>query len=253
MLPKISVVTATYNSEKTLSSTLDSLKYQTYTNFEHVVVDGVSTDSTLQIIRDSGIEGAVVDCQHDGGIYYALNRGIRLASGDVVGFLHSDDFFPNAGVLARIADAFGDPSVDMCFGDLAYVSREDKCRVVRRWKAGPFRPFNLKLGWMPPHPTFYVRRELLQQHLFNVEYRISGDYDLMLRLLTNRRTVCYVSHELVHMRLGGASNNSVSNILKKTREDWRAIKSNDVGGVGTLVGKNLRKIPQFLFRKSRRG
>lgn len=250
MLPKISVVTATYNSEKTLRSTLDSLKNQTYANFEHVVVDGFSTDDTLQIISESGVCDAIVDCQRDDGIYCALNRGIGLATGDVVGFLHSDDFFPNSGVLAMIAEVFVDPSVDICFGDLAYVSRANEARVVRRWKSGSFQSSRLRFGWMPPHPTFYVRRELLQRHLFNLEYRISADYDAMLRLLTSDNNVCYIPHELVHMRLGGASNKSVSNILKKIKEDWRSIKSNGVGGPLTLLSKNLRKLPQFFNRES---
>lgn len=247
MLPKISVITATFNSAQTIQGTLESLKQQTYSNFEHVVVDGLSTDSTLQIVQKVGFEGAVIDSQSDKGIYDALNRGIGLASGDVIGFLHSDDFYPNPDVLSKIAKAFSDPSVDMCFGDLAYVKQEDASSVVRRWISGEFKANRLKFGWMPPHPTFYVRRELLQQHPFNLEYRISSDYDAMLRLLLWRssRQVAYIPHELVHMRLGGASNKSFANLLTKTKEDWRAIRSNSVGGLVTLVSKNVRKLPQF--------
>lgn len=246
-LPKITVVTATFNSAQTLTDTLKSLRSQSYVNFEHVVVDGLSTDNTLDVVRDSGVQGAVVDSQRDQGIYDALNRGVGLATGDVVGFLHSDDLFPDSDVLARIACAFSDPTIEMCFGDLAYVGQEDAFRVVRRWKSGEFRSSRLKFGWMPPHPTFYVRRALLRNYLFNLEYRISGDYDLMLRLLTREAArAVYIPHELVHMRLGGASNQSLANILRKTKEDWRAIRSNRVGGVLTLASKNLRKVPQFL-------
>lgn len=246
MLPKISVVTATYNSSQTLLSTLDSLRNQSYTNFEHVVVDGLSSDSTLDVVRDFGVEGAIIDSKADLGIYDALNRGIGLASGDVVGFLHSDDFYPDCGVLSKIALAFSDPSVEMCFGDLAYVRHDDPSRIVRRWKSGEFRKSRLRYGWMPPHPTFYVRRKLLKRYLFNLEYRISGDYDAMLRLMTrDAAKVVYIAHELVHMRLGGVSNRSLANVLKKTKEDWRAIRSNGVGGAVTLTSKNLRKLPQF--------
>jgi glycosyltransferase involved in cell wall biosynthesis len=246
MLPKVSVITATYNSATTLSRTLESLKDQSYNNFEHIVVDGLSTDNTLDVIRESGMEDTLVDSRSDHGIYDALNRGIGLATGDVVGFLHSDDFFPDSNVLSKIARAFSDPSVEMCFGDLAYVRQEDTRRVVRRWKSGKFRTSRLKSGWMPPHPTFYVRREILKRYPFNLEYRISGDYDAMLRLLTREAgRVVYIPHELVHMRLGGASNKNLANILKKTREDWRVIRTNRVGGVVTLVSKNLRKLHQF--------
>lgn len=246
MFPKISVITATYNSEKTVQSTLESVKQQTYTNYEHIVVDGLSTDNTLNVIRDYGVEGTVISSQEDQGIYDALNRGIKLARGDIVGFLHSDDFYADSDVLRKIAHAFSDPSIEMCFGDLAYISQEDTSRVIRRWKSGEFRQALLKFGWMPPHPTLYVRRELLERYLFNLRYSISGDYDAILRLLTrDAAQVAYIPHELVHMRLGGASNKSLTNVFKKTKEDWRAIRSNKVGGVVTLVSKNVRKLPQF--------
>ena len=246
MLPKISVITATYNSAQTVVSTLASLRKQSYSNFEHLVVDGLSTDNTVDVVRDLGIEGVVVDMQRDLGIYDALNRGIGLASGDVVGFLHSDDFYPDSDVLSKIACVFSDPSIDMCFGDLAYVSQEDTSRVVRRWKSGDYSRSRLKRGWMPPHPTVYVRRELLEHYPFNLEYGISADYDAMLRLLTRDATqVAYIPHELVHMRLGGASNRSLANVVQKTKEDWRVIRSNGVGGGVTLFCKNVRKFPQF--------
>lgn len=247
MLPKISVITATFNSAQTIQSTLESLKQQSYSHFEHVVVDGLSTDSTLQLIQKLGVGGAVIDSRSDQGIYDALNRGIGLASGDVIGFLHSDDFYPDSDVLAKIARAFENPVVEMCFGDLAYVRQEDTSAVVRRWISGDFKAARLKFGWMPPHPTFYVRKEILQRHLFDVEYRISGDYEAMLRLLVRRSSqqVAYIPHELVHMRLGGASNRGFASLLKKTKEDWRAIRSNSVGGLVTLVSKNIRKLPQF--------
>lgn len=250
MIPKISVVTATYNSETTILATLQSLKSQRHTNFEHVVVDGLSTDRTLDIVREAQINCTLIDSQSDNGIYDALNRGIGLASGDVVGFLHSDDFFPNPEVLGAIAGVFEDPAVDMCFGDLAYVRQFDSQQVIRRWHTGEFRRSRLRFGWMPPHPTVYVRRELLQEYLFNLNFRISGDYDALLRLLCRDSIeAVYIPRELVHMRLGGASNKSVLNILKKTKEDWHAIRSNDVGGLMTLVCKNIRKLPQFFNLK----
>ena len=154
-------------------------------------------------------------------------------------------------MLSAIAGVFENPSVDMCFGDLAYVRQVDDQRVVRRWRSGEFRRSRLRFGWMPPHPTVYVRRELLQQYLFNVNFRISGDYDVLLRLLCRDSIeAVYIPRELVHMRLGGASNKSVANMLKKTKEDWQAMRSTDVGGLLTLVCKNIRKLPQFVYFKT---
>jgi glycosyltransferase len=210
------------------------------------VVDGQSTDRTLDIVREFGIRSGVIDSQRDDGIYDALNRGINLASGDIVGFLHSDDFFPSPEVLADIASAFEDHSIDLSFGDLAYVGKSDPNRVVRRWKSGAYHPTKLKYGWMPPHPTVYARRELLQKYMFDLSFRVSGDYDAMLRLLSRESiNAAYIPYELVHMRLGGTSNKNVANVLQKVKEDWHAIRSNDVGGFMTLVCKNIRKLPQF--------
>lgn len=247
---KISVITATFNSSATVIDTCRSVVEQTYPNAEHVIVDGLSVDDTLSIIRGIGHPNLLIDSRTDEGIYDALNRGINLASGDVLGFLHSDDFFPCSEVLANVAMVFEDPSIDLCFGDLAYVSRTDKTKVVRRWRAGCFKPSKLRFGWMPPHPTVYVRRELLQKYLFDLDFRISGDYDALLRLLSaSSIKAVYIPREIVHMRLGGASNKSISNIWKKTREDWYAIRSNNVGGFLTLIFKNIRKFPQFFLLK----
>lgn len=247
---KISLVTATFNSGSTILDARKSVLKQSYPHVEHLIVDGLSTDNTLDLIREINQTNLIIDSRQDDGIYDALNRGVRLATGDVVGFLHSDDYFPDESVLECVANGFENQSADICYGDLAYVSKLDTNRVVRRWRAGDFSRSKLRFGWMPPHPTVYVRREMLLEHPFNLDYHISADYDAMLRLLANdRHKVFYLRKELVHMRLGGASNKSVRNILAKTREDWEVINSNAIGGALTLASKNLRKIPQFLFTK----
>ncbi len=244
---KISVVTATHNSAVTVCTTLQSIKDQTYTNVEHVVVDGVSTDDTVKLVRARGSEDTLLDVRPDHGIYDALNRGVALATGDVVGFLHSDDFFKDSSVLARIAQVFEDPEVDVCYGDLSYVSAKDITQIVRRWKAGDFRRSCFKYGWMPPHPTVYVRRKVLEHMPFDTSFRISGDYDLMLKLFGRRDIkVVYIPSELVCMRLGGESNKTLFNIKLKMKEDLAVIRSNNVGGVLTLICKSLRKLPQFI-------
>ena len=246
--PKISVITATFNSAETIGHCVDSVNAQTHPNVEHVIVDGVSADRTLDIIGRRGFDNIVIDSRGDSGIYDALNRAIGMVTGDVVGFLHSDDYFPNNKVLVEVANAFNNPAVDMCYGDLAYVAKSDPSRVLRRWRAGEFSLFKLSMGWMPPHPTFYVRREVMVRYLFNLHYQISADYDAMLRMLTDEKLeVVYLRKELVHRRVGGASNKNLRNLLLKTGEDLQIIRDQNIGGLITLLLKNLRKIPQFLF------
>lgn len=247
---KISIVTATYNSSVTIGATLASIKKQSYADYEHIVIDGGSSDSTLKIVRDFGIQNQTIISEKDNGIYYALNKGIGSASGDVIGFLHSDDFFPSNDVLALIAKAHSDQSVNMSYGDLTYVKRDQEAKVIRRWQAGEFSHQNLRRGWMPPHPTLYVKREILARTFFDVRYRISADYDQILRLFSHEDAKpIYIPLELVRMRLGGVSNNSVANIFKKSCEDLKALEANNIGGAATLALKNFRKVSQFLVSK----
>jgi glycosyltransferase len=193
---------------------------------------------------------AVLVSEPDAGIYDALNKGIARATGEVVGFLHADDVYADGEVLARVAAAFADPAVDAVYGDLLYVRKADTGRVVRHWRAGAYDPARLRRGWMPPHPTLYLRRALYERHgVFDRRYRIAGDYDLMLRMLSRLTgRVVYLPQVLVRMRVGGESNRSLSRILRKSREDYRALRENGIGGAGALVWKNLSKIPQFFRR-----
>ncbi len=248
---KISVITAVYNNRDTVAQALDSALAQTHPDVELIVIDGGSTDGTLQVLQDYADRLAVLVSEPDRGIYDALNKGIARASGDVVGFLHSDDLFADASVLSRIAAAFADPSVDSVYGDLLYVSKDDPSRVVRTWRAGVFTPGKLAHGWMPPHPTFYVRRAVYEKlGGYDTSYRIAADYDCVLRLLGKGGVrAAYIPEVLVKMRVGGASNRSLSNILKKSREDYRALRVNGVGGLAALAWKNLSKLPQFLKRR----
>lgn len=244
---KISVVTATYNSCKTLKDCLDSVALQSYHNKEHIVIDGASLDGTVDLLSCYKDRIASMISEPDNGIYDALNKGIKLASGDVIGFLHADDIFATTDSLDYIAGSFADPDVLAVYGDLQYVQKESIDRIVRNWRSSSFTPEKLAMGWMPPHPTFYVRRSVYEQiGLFDTSYQIAADYDFVLRFfkLQNIR-VDYVPRTLVKMRVGGASNRSIKNILIKSLEDYRAIKNNQVGGIGSLICKNLRKLNQF--------
>ena len=244
---KISIVTAVYNNRGTIAAALDSVLSQTGADVELIVIDGGSTDGTLEVLNAYADRLAVLVSEPDKGIYDALNKGIRRASGEAVGFLHSDDLFADSSVLKRVAQAFYDPKVDAVYGDLLYVRKDNPDEVVRYWQAGAFSRIRLGWGWMPPHPTFYVRRAIYEGlGLFDTQYRIAADYDCMLRFLgRGGLRVGYIPEVLVKMRLGGASNRSLKNVLRKSLEDYRALKNNQVGGIGALVWKNLSKLPQF--------
>jgi glycosyltransferase len=246
---KISVITAVRNGRATLADALDSALAQDHPDTELIVIDGASTDGTLEVIQRYARRLAHVVSEPDGGIYDALNKGLRLASGDAVGFLHADDRFAHARVLSRIAAALADPGVDACYGDLLYISQDDPTRVVRYWRAGEYHPRRLGWGWMPPHPTFYARRVVYQRlGGFDSRYRIAADYDCLLRLLGGGVACAYLPEVLIHMRLGGASNRSPRNLLEKSREDYQTLRRNRIGGLGALLAKNLRKLPQFFSR-----
>jgi len=247
MEPTISVITAVFNRVTTIGQTLDSLRAQTWPNVEHLVIDGASTDGTLDLLQSRRAELSVLLSEPDSGIYDALNKGLALAHGDIIGLLHSDDIYAHTRVLERIAHAFTDPRIDGVYGDLDYVSSTDPTRLVRRWRAGDYHPKRLARGWMPPHPTLYLRRSVIEHWGgFDTDFRIAADYDAMLRYLARGRLrLAYIPEVLVRMRLGGASNRSLSHILRKSREDYRALRRHDVGGLGTLAWKNLSKLSQF--------
>lgn len=244
---RISVVTATYNCAHTVRDALASVAVQTHEDVEHLVIDGASTDGTARVVEDHGEPRVALHSAPDRGMYDALNKGVSLASGDVIGFLHGDDVLADEAVLADVAARFADPQVEAVYGDLQYVDARDLNRVIRYWRAGVFTPARLRLGWMPPHPTLYVRRTVYGRlGGFDTTYRIAADYDFVLRLFTQPGLrVAYVPRVLVKMRLGGVSNRSVANLLLKSREDLRALRRHRVGGVGTLAWKNLSKLPQF--------
>jgi glycosyltransferase len=249
---KISIITVTFACAETVGDCLASVAAQSYAGREHILIDGASTDGTLAVLEAHRSALAVLVSEPDGGIYDALNKGIALATGDIVGFLHADDLYADGDVLARVAEAFADPAVEAVYGDLVYVAKEDTGRVIRHWRSGAYSRNRLAWGWMPPHPTLYLRRSVYQRlGLFNTRYRIAADYDLMLRVLSGMTgRVVYVPEVLVRMRVGGASNRSLRHVVRKSWEDYRALRANRVGGVGALAWKNVSKLPQFVRRQA---
>jgi glycosyltransferase involved in cell wall biosynthesis len=243
----ISIVTACFNSADTLRDALDSVAEQSYQEYEHIVVDGASTDATLDILKRYGGGKVRWHSEPDHGIYDALNKGIARASGEVLGFLHADDVYASDQVLALIAAAFEDPAVDAVYGDLQYVSKHDPKRVVRHWRSSTFKPDLLSKGWMPPHPALYVRRALYERiGGFDTRYRIAADYHSVLQLFSLEDfNAHYIPKVFVKMRLGGASNRSIANIIRKSREDYAVLRRTGVGGIVTLAQKNFGKLRQF--------
>ena len=213
---KISIITATCNSEKTIIDTIKSINAQDYSNIEHIVIDGCSSDQTVDLIYKYDKRLTTLISEKDAGIYDALNKGISLATGEVIGFLHSDDEYANDQVLSMIAQKFSCKSIDAIYGDLNYVSKLDTTRIIRRWIGGDYNIKKFKNGWMPAHPTFYARRKHYDsKRNFNLNFKISADYDLMLRLLWKKKIkACYIPEVLVKMRVGGKSNRSLKNIFK---------------------------------------
>jgi glycosyltransferase len=244
---KISIITITYNSAKSLKRALESVQSQTYPDIEHVIVDGASTDGTKELIEAYAKEHTNVRwvSEKDDGIYNALNKGIKMATGDVIGFLHSDDILFSADSIRQIAAAFEQSKVDVVYGDLQYCRGN---KVVRRWKSNAYDPRGLKYGWMPPHPTMYVKREVYEQvGEYDEWFRISADYDMILRIFSAGYMTYYIPEVLVCMEVGGASNKNTKARLSKTQEDFIVLKKNHIGaGLLTVACKQLRKVRQFI-------
>lgn len=253
-VPTVSIITATFNSVDTVGECLSSIRAQTHTNIESIVVDGASTDGTQALIQRNFADVVRhMISEPDDGIYDALNKGINASTGDIIGLLHSDDVLAAPDVIEGIANAFSDPRIDAVYGDLVYVSRNDPEQVIRYWKSSHFHRSLLHRGWMPPHPTLYLRRSLLDRiGLFDTNYAIAADYDHVLRIFqVTGISTRYLPRVLVKMKVGGASNKSFANVLQKSREDLRALHQNHVGGLPTLLMKNISKVGQFFTRATR--
>lgn len=246
---KVSIITASYNSEESIAGCLKSCLDQNYDNINYLIIDGNSNDKTLEIVKNHQKDYPFVKIvsEKDHGIYDALNKGINLASGDIIGFVHSDDFLASKDIINNIVSMINSQNLDGVYGDLLYVDRGNTRKIIRNWKSCDFKPGLLKQGWMPAHPTLFLKREVYEKHgLFDLSYRISADYDFMLRIFNDSElNFGYLPKVVTKMSVGGASNRSLKNIIKKSKEDYRAIRSNNVGNFLTLIKKNTSKLKQF--------
>lgn len=244
---KVSIITATYNSAKTIRDTLKSLEEQTYKNIEYIIVDGASKDNTLEVIKDNCTRVTKIISEPDRGIYDALNKGIAAATGDIVGFLHSDDLFASNDSVVNLVAAFKAGTHNAIYADLDYVAQDNTDKVIRHWVSGQFKPTKLQLGWMPAHPTFYMSKVMYQQlGNFSLDYPIAADYDSVLRYFNSGKLrVAYLPQVLVKMRVGGASNNSLQNIKRKIKEEIMIMRRNGVFYPLALIMKRLTKLHQY--------
>ena len=247
---KVSVITVVFNNHEHIQGNIDSVSNQSYKNIEHIIVDGKSTDSTLDIIKRNQKKISKWISEKDNGIYDAMNKGIELSTGDIIGFLNSDDIYFNDCVVENIVKEFKKSNPDSVYGDLVYTDEEVQ-QTIRYWKSGKYRENLMQRGWMPPHPTFYVKKEIFDKYgVFNLDYSLSADYELMLRLLNKEKIeTSYIPNTFVRMRIGGKSN-LVSNYLTKYKEDYKAMKSNNISfPIFCLINKNISKISQFFIHK----
>ena len=255
---KISIVTATFNSGTTLSDTLRSLLAQTHTDFELIVADGGSTDNTADIIREFAPRfGKRLHwfSEPDRGLYDAMNKGIARATGEVVGILNSDDFYTDERVLARVADALADPQIDACYGDVHYVAPGDLQTMTRYYSSRPFRPWMMRLGFMPAHPSFYCRRACYTQFgTFDLNYKVAADFELLLRLIfVHKIRTVYVPADFVTMRTGGLSTSGWRSHLAILRDHRRALHRHHVFSAFPLLClRYVYKVGEVLCSRFRR-
>lgn len=243
---KISLITVAFNAENTIERCIQSVIGQTFKNVEYIIIDGVSTDSTIRIIDRYKEHINICLSEPDKGIYDAMNKGIKLAQGDIIGMLNADDFFADKNILSTIAGTFKQQKAPIIYGDLDFVNSQGK--VVRKWRSGQYSQGMFNWGWMPPHPTFYCKRELFYTlGFYSLEYGTAADYELMLRFLhLNKINTFYIKKVLIGMEIGGLSNKSFGNRVKGLLFDLKAMRKNGIiFPVITLILKPLRKTIQY--------
>lgn len=244
---KISIVTCALNSTSTIKKSIKSVQKQTYKNIEHLIIDGGSTDGTLEVVKKIKDKKINLFSSLDNGFYDALNKGIKFTTGNIVGVLHSDDFYRSNNVIEIVVDIFKKTKADIVYGDLIYVKKEHPFKPIRYWKAGQYSKEKLLKGWMPPHPAVFIKKNFFNKiGFYKTNYKISADYDFLVRIFNCKNVnQVYVPKVLINMRIGGMSNKSFKNLIVKSFEDYQIIKKNKIGGLFTLINKNFSKLGQF--------
>jgi glycosyltransferase involved in cell wall biosynthesis len=245
---KISIITTTYNSEATIRDTLESVNAQTYPHIEHIIVDGNSKDNTLEIVKKYGKRVSILISEPDKGIYDAMNKGIKAATGDVIGILNSDDFFTSNDVISAVVSTFKNNDIDAVFGDIHYVKPDNLNKCVRYYSSAAFNPSLFKFGIMPAHPSFYVKRSCYEKYgLYSLDYKIASDFDLLIRFLyTHKIKYRYLKKDFVTMRTGGASTKNLNSRMLLNKEDLKACRKYGIAtNIFMIMFKYLYKIFEF--------
>ncbi len=249
---KVSLITVSFNSAKTIEDTIKSVREQNYHNLEYIIIDGGSTDGTLDIIENNSNVLSCLISENDDGIYDAMNKGISKASGDIIGFINADDILASPKVLEAVAKTFARNCIDACYADLEYVEYFNLNKAKRYWRSSTFKTGLFSKGWSPPHPTFYVKKSVYEQFgLFSLDYKLGNDIELMLRFLEKYQiNSVYVPETWVKMRLGGVSNQSIRNIILQNREIIKAAKDNGITFFIPIFifGKVKDRLLQYLFK-----
>lgn len=240
---KISIITVVWNNEKTIKNCVDSILSQSYADIEHIIIDGKSTDKTVELVKTYGDKISKFISEKDNGIYDAMNKGISMATGDVIGILNSDDFYTDEKVIEIIANEFKNKNIDATFSDLDYVSFEDEKKITRKWRSSSYFNSAFEKGWHPAHPTFFVKKEIYNKYgLFDLNFDISADFEIMLRFIEKHRIkTSYIPKVLVKMREGGESNQSIKNILLGNKNIRKAFKKNRIKLDALYTPKRLIK------------
>ncbi|CAC9483898.1 Glycosyl transferase, family 2 [uncultured Gammaproteobacteria bacterium] len=247
---KISIITVVYNNQNTINNAIDSVLNQTYENIEYIIIDGASTDGTVDIVKSYGNKIDKFISEPDNGIYDAMNKGIVLATGDIIGILNADDFYADNTVLATVVEKMQYEGADSLYADLDFAQQDNVNKTVRKWRSKPYKTDLFKNGWHPAHPTFFVRKNIYDKYgRFNLEFKISADYEIMLRFLVKHKiSVIYLPKVLVKMRIGGVSNGNINNIIKANIESYKSWKVNGLKiNPLSFIKKPLSKILQFKF------
>lgn len=250
---KISIITAIKDSAEFLEDNINSVYNQNYTDKEHIIIDACSTDSTKSIIEKNKSKITAFTSEQDKGMYDGINKGLSIATGDIIAILNGDDIYADDNILSDVAATFKNNKVDAVYGDLVYVDRIYTSKVIRYWRAGEGDRSKIVKGWMPPHPALFIKKEIYDKHgSYNLDFRISADYEIILRFLfMHRISMSYMHRLCVKMRTGGVSNRSIFTIAKKSYEDYKACKIYGLKKAAyTVMLKNLRKMPQFFRRRS---
>ncbi|MBW4538619.1 MAG: glycosyltransferase [Myxacorys chilensis ATA2-1-KO14] len=248
---KVSIITVVFNGEQTIEDTIQSVLLQDHPDIEHIIIDGASTDKTLSIINTYTGKIAKVVSERDRGIYDAMNKGLRLASGDIIGILNSDDFYADTTVISSVVRQFEQTGANSVFGDLVYVTSSDLDRVVRYYSSARFHPDQFAYGWMPAHPTFFVKRWAYEQYgLFKTDYQIAADYELLTRFLAKHRlSYSYLPKTMVKMRTGGVSTTNLKSNWILNREIIRGCAENNIQtNMPKVLSKYFTKVFQLVYR-----